>query len=352
MPIIKYKSKEEAKIAQKEKIRLWRLKNKERIKLIVKEYHRKNPDKVKKSHRKYYETHTELVKKKSREQYLKNPRKKILLKKNKGEIQKAHNEQIKLLRLNDERKKKLKLEQRKLIKKVPKTKIGKFIKVHIKKCSQCSKLFSTKFTYKKYCSRKCSVKHLYNSRRTSPAWIEKQKEIKKQIRKNNPEKIRLWQLKYYSSEKGQITHLWDTLRKRIKTYTLSKVQTSRKDMDKVVGCSKLFLLKYIESKFYDHPTTNKKMTWENTKEWHIDHITPLAILDPRKEDHFNIANHFSNLQPMWADENQKKSYKVISGYGVAHLKRKFYKIQKFGDLTKIKTEPKALEIIQKLQNSL
>ena len=48
MPVKKYSSKEEAKKAQKEKIRIWRLKNKDRVKLIVKEYHKKNPEVVKK----------------------------------------------------------------------------------------------------------------------------------------------------------------------------------------------------------------------------------------------------------------------------------------------------------------
>jgi hypothetical protein len=41
MPVKKYSSKEEAKKAHKEKIRLWRLKNKDRIKSKVKEYQRK-----------------------------------------------------------------------------------------------------------------------------------------------------------------------------------------------------------------------------------------------------------------------------------------------------------------------
>jgi len=57
----KYKSKEEAKKAHKEKIRLWRLKNKDRIKLIVKEYHKKNPDIIEKSHKKYQTKNKDLI---------------------------------------------------------------------------------------------------------------------------------------------------------------------------------------------------------------------------------------------------------------------------------------------------
>ena len=116
-------------------------------------------------------------------------------------------------------------------------------------------------------------------------------------------------------------------------------------MNKLTGCSKYFLLKFIESKFYDHPVTNKKMTWVNAKDWHIDHITPLKALNPKNVEHFKIANHFSNLQPMWADENLRKGANVTPGYGVAHLKRKYKKLQSLGDLTKISNEKEAKAII-------
>jgi len=168
------------------------------------------------------------------------------------------------------------------------------------------------------------------------------------MRKNSPDKIKKHLKKYYSTEKGQITRLWDSLRHRIKKYTFSKRETHRKDMSKLTGCSKFFLLKYLESIFYDHPVTNIKMTWSNTKDWHIDHITPLKILNPKNEEHFKIANHFSNLQPLWAEENYKKSSKVTPGYGVAHLKRKYKKLQSLGDLANISTKLEADVVLKKI----
>ena len=119
-------------------------------------------------------------------------------------------------------------------------------------------------------------------------------------------------------------------------------------MHKLTGCSKYFLLKFIESKFYDHPVTNKKMTWVNAKDWHIDHITPLKALNPKNVEHFKIANHFSNLQPMWADENLRKGANVTPGYGVAHLKRKYKTLQSLGDLTNIRSKPEAEIILKKV----
>jgi len=304
----KYQNPEEAKKAQKEKIRLWRLNNKDRIKSKVKEYHKKNPDIVKKSHNEYYNKHKKIIFKKAKKSKIREIINKKYPNATDGFLQK-------------------KIEEYKPVKRIPKP---KFLKVEITNCARCNKLFTARNrngSHRKFCSRYCMKKG--RPKRSYP----------KDIRQK-------WNQKYYSTEKGQITHLWDTLRKRIKTYTFSKVQTARKDMDKLTGCSKLFLLKFIESKFYDHPITNKKMTWANSNEWHIDHITPLKILNPKNEEHFKISNHFSNLQPMWADENLRKGAIVTPGYGVAHLKRKYKTLQSLGDLTKISNEKEAKAVIK------
>ena len=345
----KHQNPEEAKKAQKEKIRLWRLKNKDRIKLIVKEYHKKKPDVVKKSHKKYQEKNSSVILERARKSNVKRLAEKKLFKNNnlkkeknsKEEAEKIFNEQIRLLRIKDKEKKESILLQKKVKKRNP---LHKFRKILIKNCSQCNKLFSSKRSAK-FCSKKCSSAHQINLRKT-PAYKKRLQEIRKKMRKNSPEKIKRHLEKYYSTEKGQITRLWDSLRHRIKKYTFSKRDTHRKDMGKLTGCSKFFLLKFIESKFYDHPVTNIKMTWYNTKDWHIDHITPLKILNPKNEEHFKIANHFSNLQPMWADENLKKGANVTPGYGVAHLKRKYKTLQSLGDLTKISNEMEAKAVIK------
>ncbi len=303
----KHQNPEEAKKAQKEKIRLWRLNNKDRIKSKVKEYHKKNPDIIKKSHKKYYD-------------------KRIIKDKYAYINEEFFQRNIKEYKPEEGIKKKIK--EYKPTKRIAKP---KFIKVAINKCPNCNKLFSTKKQgNRKYCQN-CSVK---GGRKRKRIYTVSQR--------------KKWNQKYLSTEKGQTTQLWDTLRKRIKKYTFSKVQTTRKDMNKLTGCSKYFLLKFIESKFYDHPVTNKKMTWVNAKDWHIDHITPLKALNPKNVEHFKIANHFSNLQPMWADENLRKGANVTPGYGVAHLKRKYKTLQSLGDLTNIRSKPEAEIILKKV----
>lgn len=69
-----------------------------------------------------------------------------------------------------------------------------------------------------------------------------------------------------------------------------------------VGCTAAELRRHLEKQF----TTG--MTWLNHGEWHIDHIVPLAAFDfagfPAQ---IKQAQHYTNLRPMWAKDNQRKS---------------------------------------------
>jgi hypothetical protein len=74
---------------------------------------------------------------------------------------------------------------------------------------------------------------------------------------------------------------------------------------KDLGCSIPKLKAYLESKF------QKGMTWQNWSKtgWHIDHILPLTSFDLTNRKEFLKACHYTNLQPMWAEENIRKGSK-------------------------------------------
>jgi hypothetical protein len=73
-----------------------------------------------------------------------------------------------------------------------------------------------------------------------------------------------------------------------------------------LGCTIEDLKKHIESQF------KEGMNWNNHgyRGWHIDHIQPLSSFDLTDKEQLLKACHFSNLQPLWAKENLKKSNKV------------------------------------------
>jgi hypothetical protein len=70
-----------------------------------------------------------------------------------------------------------------------------------------------------------------------------------------------------------------------------------------LGCSIEFLKEHLESNFLEG------MNWENHGEWHIDHIVPLSTAKT-EEDVYKL-NHYTNLQPLWGLDNQRKSNKLF-----------------------------------------
>lgn len=70
-----------------------------------------------------------------------------------------------------------------------------------------------------------------------------------------------------------------------------------------IGCSIEELKKYLESKF------QSGMSWDNHGDWHIDHIKPISMFDLTNDKQLRKANHYTNLQPLWAIDNLRKGAK-------------------------------------------
>lgn len=72
-----------------------------------------------------------------------------------------------------------------------------------------------------------------------------------------------------------------------------------KDLD----CTVPELKTHLESLFVEG------MSWQNHGKkngWQIDHARPLATFDLTNPEEFKQAVHFSNLQPLWFADNQRK----------------------------------------------
>lgn len=70
----------------------------------------------------------------------------------------------------------------------------------------------------------------------------------------------------------------------------------------LLGCSADFLMGYLAGKF------EAGMSWDNWGKggWEIDHIKPLAKFDLTDNTQLAIACHYTNLQPLWKIDNQRK----------------------------------------------
>ena len=53
------------------------------------------------------------------------------------------------------------------------------------------------------------------------------------------------------------------------------------------------------------------MTWDNYGAWHVDHIKPCAAFDLTDPAQQRACFHFTNLQPLWAVDNLKKSDNAV-----------------------------------------
>lgn len=73
---------------------------------------------------------------------------------------------------------------------------------------------------------------------------------------------------------------------------------------KLLGCDVNFLKIYLKNLFSDG------MTWENYGKWEIDHIVPCSSFDLSKPIEQRRCFHYTNLQPLWENDNIKKGKNV------------------------------------------
>lgn len=71
----------------------------------------------------------------------------------------------------------------------------------------------------------------------------------------------------------------------------------------ILGCTIEEFRLHIEKQF------TEGMTLENHGEWHLDHIIPLA--NATTEEDIIKLNHYTNFQPLWAEENLSKGSRTI-----------------------------------------
>lgn len=90
------------------------------------------------------------------------------------------------------------------------------------------------------------------------------------------------------------------LRRRVSLAVTSQSTTKDETTLKLVGCTLEHLIGHLESQF------REGQCWDNYGQWHIDHIRPCASFDLSDPLQRKECFHWSNLQPLWGDENLAK----------------------------------------------
>jgi len=224
----------------------------------------------------------------------------------------------------------------------------------LKPCNECGKEFVSTGKRRKYCSDPCydagrkknvlkgilkyqknekgkaviakSIKKYYQSEK-GKASIKKysQSEKGKEVRakankkfarkyweelKNDPVRMRIRRDKinaYLQERRKKDVDfvVMNNLRRRFRIWLKRKGEKKSTSIKSLIGCSKKKLVQHLEKQF------QPGMTWENYGKWHIDHIKPLSKFNIKNKKEVAMAMHYTNLQPLWATENQKKFNKIL-----------------------------------------
>jgi len=192
---------------------------------------------------------------------------------------------------------------------------------HCKKCKQdkllkdFSKRRSSKDgldTYCKLCKKamtdawsKANKEKLTLIKKNSDAnWYIKNKLKKinnnKKWKQINKEKNREWYREYKKKREKNDPQFKLCNRLRTRLWYALKKQKPKYGLLDLLGCSSLELKNHLESKF------QLGMSWENYGKWEIDHILPLSRFNLTDEDEIRKACHYTNLQPLWWQDNLRK----------------------------------------------
>ncbi len=174
---------------------------------------------------------------------------------------------------------------------------------YYKRCKQCVKKYADDHKEQKKQWQEENKKKTQDRQRI---YREKNKEqIAKraaEYSKNNREKLN--EKNRQKRLNNEEYRLVSNMRARI-PFALAGATKSASTME-LIGCTVDFLKDHLEFQFADG------MTWENYGNcWHVDHRIPCAsfnMLDPIEQ---RICFHYSNLQPLWAEDNLKKGDTVI-----------------------------------------
>lgn len=136
-------------------------------------------------------------------------------------------------------------------------------------------------------------------------YCKENKEQIKQYREKNKVRIKKYNTQYMKEKRNKDIGFRILSNCRTRLYQVIKGNLKSASTKKLIGCSVEKLLEHLESQFQEG------MTWDNYGEWHVDHIKPCALFDFTKEEEQKECFHYTNLQPLWAEDNLRKSDKYI-----------------------------------------
>lgn len=258
-------------------------KNKEKIKHNVKIYRIKNIEKVKETKRKYFQKNKKNIRQKTSAYRKLYPEKRKVL-------NKKHYEKYKEKRMEWQR---------------------NYRRAHPEKQKKYTKRYYAKAQERRILNRKLYPEKEKEWRRKNS---DKNKIYQKEYRKINginkeyhkryrrKNSIELNRKSKQRRDAIPLLRLAINLRSRIYVAFKGKEYKKSSTTENLIGCSFGMAKEHIEKQF------TEGMDWINYGTWHIDHITPLA--SAKTECELIALFHYTNLSPLWKSDNLRKGSKI------------------------------------------
>ena len=138
---------------------------------------------------------------------------------------------------------------------------------------------------------------------------DKRRQKSKRYYLNNKEIINKKKYIHYKKRliEDELFRIKESIRHLLKNSFINQGYTKMSRTHEILGCDWKTFKRHIENQF------QHGMTWDNHGEWHYDHIIPISSAET-EEDVYRL-NHYTNFQPLWAEDNLRKSDKISEEWG-------------------------------------
>jgi len=169
-----------------------------------------------------------------------------------------------------------------------------FVYCSMKKCFKCNTIKPIKDFHKNKCKKDgLSTQCKSCKKKTNRRWLENNRQKRRDYRAKKRIEDPMFKVKENLRSRCWIAFNNISIKKSKKTSEL-------------LGTDYETFKMHMESQFKDN------MSWDNYGEWHIDHIIPLASANTEEE--LIKLFHYTNTQPLWAEENLRKGSSINFSY--------------------------------------
>ena len=156
------------------------------------------------------------------------------------------------------------------------------------------------------CEIKKPISEFHNKTSSKDRYDNRCKDCKRNYNKdwtnNNREHVRKYNREFTQKvRKNPINRMYKNVLSRASKYKKKKGIVTLKTYSEILGCSREYLAKHLESKF------DENMNWSNYGSyWEVDHEIELFRCHDVQD--FELINHFTNLRPLEKNKNRMRNY--------------------------------------------